>query len=165
MREKDSCKVTSDWGDFPENTTNDNNKTKSRMIFYWQVIFLVLYLAWVSAALLLQQIKKRGRSALPWVLITVLVLVAEVVSACLVTTDLGQDGPGLLPGDFSCPGMKVDTKDEADKRKDWVAVVLILLFTRCGIFFFIHLWSLYVVIGYLSSKAEKTSSTQECRSQ
>lgn len=150
VKEKDNkCLVSNGNETIPENTTNDNELTRPRMIFFWQILFLVLYIAWVATALLLQQIRKRTQSALPWLIVTAHVLVAEVVSASLAATDLPLQGPGLESKDFSCPSMLTDDQDWADARKDWATTVLILYFTRCGIFWLVHLWALIIVTIYI----------------
>ena len=88
-----------------------------------QVLLLVLHIAWVGAALLLQQAnisalhhhqyldahapydadadvqgidadaqaEKRRQSGLPWLLVTVLMIAAQIVGASLAATDFGYD--------------------------------------------------------------------------
>ena len=91
-----------------------------------QVLLLVLHIAWVGAALLLQQVfppqvfvadfflvfssllifsllnslllilisvqaEKRRQSGLPWIFVTALMIVAQIVGASLAATDFGEE--------------------------------------------------------------------------
>jgi len=74
-----------------EDTTNLNSLTQPQMIFFWQVLLLVLHIAWVGAALLLQQAEKRRQSGLPWLLVTALMIAAQIVGASLAATDFATE--------------------------------------------------------------------------
>ena len=80
------------------------------------MLLLVLHIAWVGAALLLQQVsllkslllifslpnslllililvqaEKRRQSGLPWLFVTALMIVAQIVGASLAATDFGEE--------------------------------------------------------------------------
>merc|ERR1739838_784261 len=87
LREKGGCNVTSGDISVPVIMTNTNELTEPRIIFFWQILLLLLYLAWVGSALLLQQVEKRTRSALPWVFVTFLVIMADFAASAISLTD------------------------------------------------------------------------------
>jgi len=124
-----------------EDTTNLNSLTQPQMIFFWQVLLLVLHIAWVGAALLLQQAEKRRQAGLPWLLVTALMIAAQIVGASLAATDFGTEYNGQGLGAWVCSSMNVSSLEEATTRKNKATALLILYFLRCGLFIFIHLFT------------------------
>jgi hypothetical protein len=99
-----------------------------------------------------EQVTLQRQSVWPWVVVTCLVLAAELVAASLAATDLGKDGPGIQSGHFSsCSDhMLVDDQEAANSRKTWATAVLILLFLRSGALAFTFLYP-FLDVEYFSS--------------
>jgi len=146
-----------------ENKTNENPLTQPQMIFFWQVLLLVLHIAWVGAALLLQQAEKRRQSGLPWLLVTALMIAAQIVGASLAATDFGSEYNGQGLGQWVCEEMNGSSPEDANSRKNKATALLILYFLRCGLFIFIHLFTLVSIsIGLFKNSTiakGKTDST------
>ena len=58
----DSCDITIDGETVQQYQTNPNKLTKPEIIFYWEIILLVLHLALGGTSILLQRLEKEVRS-------------------------------------------------------------------------------------------------------
>jgi len=152
INEKDGCKVTNDDdGSIQEITSNTNNLTQPQIIFFWQVLLLLLYLAWVGTALMLQQVEKKSRSAIPWIFVTFLVIVADFTASALSLTDYYYEETQDIG--FSCP---LDI-DWAVPRKSWTTTILFLLFSRGGVIWILNLWFLLTITAFIIEKGQKVA--------
>jgi len=148
-----------------EINANWNNLTQPKMIFYWQVLLMVLHVAWVGAALLLQQAEKRRQSGLPWILVTTLMLAAQLVGASLAATDFAEEYPSDQL--WVCTEMitGANQPEEGKPRKTKATALLVLYFLRCGLFMFIHFFTLVSIsLGLFKNQSSmigkgKTDST------
>jgi len=145
LKEKDGCNVTLDGDHVPEIMSNDNNLTKPNIIFFWQMLLLLLYLAWVGSALMLQQMEKKSRSAVPWLFVTFLVILVDFTASAISLTDFRYNERT----DFSCT---LDT-DWSSTRKSWTTMLLFLFFSR-GIFLWIlNLWLFLSITAHMIETA------------
>ena len=58
----DSCLISQGDQTFPHFSTNPNNLTKAEIIFYWQIILLVLYLGLAGTSIILHRLEKEVSS-------------------------------------------------------------------------------------------------------
>jgi len=151
LKEKDGCDVitTDAEGEGGEHVneimSNENNLTMPNIIFFWQMLLLLLYLAWVGSALMLQQVEKKSRSAVPWLFVTFLVILVDFTASAISLTDFRYDEMTT----FSC---MLDT-DWSSTRKSWTTMLLFLYFSR-GIFLWIlNLWLFLSITAHMIETA------------
>lgn len=148
IKAKDSCNVTNGSDKLPEIMSNTNDLTQPNIIFFWQILLLLLYLAWVGTALMLQQVEKKSRSAIPWLFVTFLVIVTDFAASAISLTDYKHDEMTT----FSCT---LDS-EWSGPRKSWTTMLLFLFFSR-GIFIWIlNLWGFLTVTAYIIENGKKT---------
>jgi len=148
IRAENGCNISGN----AEIMSNPHNLTQPNIIFFWQILLLLLYLAWVGTALLLQQMEKKSRVAIPWLSVTLLLLIVDFCASVITLTDFKYpevDG-------FSCA---LD-QNWSKSRRSWTIVLLFLFFSR-GIFCWIlNLWGFLTVTAFMIESRTKKAAPQ-----
>ena len=87
------------------------------------------------------------RSALPWVFVTFLVIMADFAASAISLTDFKYEE--ISPG--SC----VIDDAWAGPRKNWTTTILFLYFSRGGALWILNLWSFLTVTAYMMETVNK----------
>ena len=141
---------------FPHFSTNPNKLTKAEIIFYWQIILLVLYLGLAGTSIILHRLEKEVRShsrnderiisnlqseaGIPWLLFMSLLLLVDLVAFSLTMTDFKY--LEMSSEMFSCEL----NPDWSRTRRYLTIITLALIFSR-GVF--LWLLNLYLFTSVL----------------
>lgn len=122
IKDKDSCKIVGI--DSSETTSNrDESLTRPGIIFYWEIVFLCLNISLIFSTILLPKFKTERRAALPWLVLTLLMLIADLVSSSIVLRDFSYDYDSQFQ--FACDfDSDTDRVEKLEKNTDHPGALL-----------------------------------------
>lgn len=122
------------WADSDDFTQviNSNNLTKPNVVFIWQTVYLVLYIAWLMSSSLLL-FSRRLSSLSPWVIMTSVIILTDLVNSSIILTDF-----------------TVDTSDISysiqEEDRMWSICAMLMWSWRAGLIWFLNIFVLYAVV-------------------
>jgi len=133
VRPKDSCNITLGNETVPQYETNPNPLTEPEIIFYWEIILLVIHLALAGTSIILQRLEKESQAGIPWLFVMGLMLVVDLVAFSLTLTDFKYSE---MPAEkFSCT-----LENWSSTRRDLTISSLALVFSRGGLLWLANLF-------------------------
>jgi len=122
------------WADSDDFTQviNSNNLTKPNVVFIWQTVYLILYIAWLMSSSLLL-FSRRLSTLSPWVIMTTVIILTDLVNTSIILTDF-----------------TVDTSDISysiqEEYRIWSICAMLMWSWRAGLIWFLNIFVLYAVV-------------------
>jgi len=122
---------------------NRNTKTKPNSILIWQTVYLVLYLLWIFSSFLLVKARKNPNLYMvPWIAVSSMMIIFDLVTSALSLTDIGVDTNDIFDDNFK----------EYHIGK---FVTLLLYCSKGGLVWFFNLVLLHLVLNILKKMKRK----------